>query len=110
MRVRKIQKEVYNLAKEKGWHDKAKEKSFVECCALIHCELSEAIEEFRNGHYYQEVYDKDGKPEGIPIELADVFIRLLDMCEQFGIDMEEAVQIKHDFNKTRSYRHGNKKV
>jgi NTP pyrophosphatase (non-canonical NTP hydrolase) len=110
MNIKNLQKEVYDLAKEKGWHDHGNEKSFLECCALIHSELSEAIEEFRSGKFYTEVYYNDEKPEGIPIELADVLIRLLDTAEQYGINLEEAVEIKHQFNKTRSYRHGNKKA
>ena len=106
------QKEVYAVAKEKGWHDIGKDKSFAECVVLVHAELSEAIEEYRKpnlekGFLY---YSPKGKPEGISIELADVAIRVFDMCEQFDIDLEKAIEIKNEYNKTRSYRHGNKKI
>lgn len=109
--LKRWQAEVYDVAKEKGWHGEGKEKTFSECLLLIHAELSEAVEEYRKGYPPNYIYEgEDGKPEGIPIELADVQIRLLDLCEQFGIDLEAAVHLKNEYNKTRSFRHGNKKI
>jgi len=107
--IKEWQKQVYAVAKEKGWHDEGKDKSFGECIALVHSELSEALEEYRSGRE-TTWYAEDGKPEGIDIELADAVIRIMDMCEQFGIDLQSAMMVKHEFNKTRSYRHGNKKI
>lgn len=52
---------------------------------------------------------RGGKPEGIPIELADVIIRILDYCGYAGIDIEAAIRQKHEYNKSRPYRHGGKK-
>lgn len=49
------------------------------------------------------------KPEGVAVELADCMIRILDYCGHAGIDIEEAIRIKHEYNKTRPYRHGGKK-
>ena len=51
----------------------------------------------------------NGKPEGIPIELADVIIRVLDYCGYAGIDIDAAISQKHEYNRTRPYRHGGKK-
>lgn len=49
------------------------------------------------------------KPEGVAVELADCVIRILDYCGHAGIDLEEAIRIKHEYNKSRPYRHGGKK-
>ena len=49
------------------------------------------------------------KPEGIAAELADVIIRVLDYCAYAGIDIENVLKVKHEYNKSRPYRHGGKK-
>lgn len=100
----------HGMALSKGWHDMdLPERSFGDIIALIHSELSEALEEYRAGHDPQEIYGQvDGKPEGIPIELADVLIRIFDYCGKAGIDLQEAVNLKVKYNETRSHRHGNK--
>lgn len=70
----------------------------------------DVLEEYRNGRSASEVYTgSGGKPEGIPIELADVIIRILDYCGYAGIDIEAAIRQKHEYNKSRPYRHGGKK-
>lgn len=51
---------------------------------------------------------KDPKPCGIPIELADAIIRIADVCGKHGIDLDTAIKMKLEYNKTRSHRHGNK--
>lgn len=117
---------------ERGWYDPGTERTFGDVIALIHSELSEALEEHRNGHGPTEIYfpevSRTGqkgathadmmvmagsygwKPEGIPIELADVLIRLLDTCAALGIDIDYAVSVKRAYNASRPHRHGGKKL
>ena len=109
------QREVHGLAVEKGWYDQPREPLGLIC--LIHSELSEAVEDYRKRGvdtvpYYPDGYyplaEIPGKPEGFAVEIADALIRILDMCEYLGIDIESAMQVKHDYNKTRDHRHGGK--
>lgn len=129
MTIKELAKDVHKNAKAHGWWD-GEERSFGELIALCHSELSEALEEYRNSKgpaeaYYECVSGKDiqdkctgdccpacsgAKPCGIPSELADVVIRIFDMAEHYGIDIEAAILEKHEFNKSRPYRHGGKKI
>ena len=76
--------------------------------ALIHSELSEALEEVRNDNPIAAVYVKDGKPEGFPIEMADCIIRICEVCNHHDVDLEAAIIQKLEYNKNRSYKHGGK--
>lgn len=112
--IKQLQTEVQQWATEKGWYDQP--VPFPEMCALMHSEISEALEEFRAGHSPSEEYSgavgPEGlpKPEGVPSELADLFIRLLDYTSRHGIDLEAAYETKMAYNRTRPYRHGGKKA
>lgn len=112
--INEMVKGIHQNAKEHGWWD-GEPRKFGELIALVHSELSEALEEHRNGHEPTEIYytkDKDGndKPEGIPTELADVIIRVMDICGHYGIDLAKAIIQKHSYNLKRPYKHGGKKI
>ena len=76
---------------------------------LIVGELSEAHEEIRRGRAMNEQYEVDGKPEGVPSELADVGIRLLDLQGEIEVELETTMGNKMGFNSTRPHLHGGKK-
>lgn len=50
------------------------------------------------------------KPEGVPAELADIFIRIGDAAAEYGIDLEEEVILKMAYNSTRPQKHGGKRA
>lgn len=119
-------------ARENGWHNRweallekrdreSKIDYLVAKTSLIGCEVSEMIEELRGGYAPNEIHfsinDKqfseqtaDAKPEGFPTELADVIIRALDLAFMLDIDIEEVINLKLDFNKTRGKMHGGKAI
>lgn len=105
--LNKLRDDIHQNAVEHGWWDE--ERSFGEIIALCHSELSEALEEYRNGILPGMIYGYE-QPGGIDVELADCIIRILDYCGAAGIDIEQAIRVKHEYNKGRPYRHGGKKI
>jgi len=97
----------YNQAKELGWTEK--EVPIPEMIALIHSEVSEALEAFRDNQPIYWINDK-GKPEGIASEFADILIRIGHYSKILKIDLEQAVIEKLKYNLTRGYRHGGKAI
>ena len=56
-------------------------------------EVVEAMYEYQN--FPQTIfYGREGKPEGFAIELADIIILTLGMCDEYDINIEEAMNVK----------------
>lgn len=87
--------EAFATAISKGWHDEERETGTM--LALIHSEVSEALEA-----------DRKGDSENFAEELADVVIRILDLCGSKDIDLQAAILKKMEFNKSRPHKHGGK--
>ena len=105
----------HEMAKEKGFWDQTKEDPgrlthIGSKVALIHSEVTEALEEYRNGHPLDETRIEDGKPEGFGVELADVVIRVCDLAQHAGVNLGALVNLKMRYNATRPTRHGGKKI
>lgn len=105
MNLNELAKEAHQIAVEHGWW--SPEPSFGDLVALMHSELSEALEEYRAGNRIRPgqptpmVYYSGGgyvatdttecckKPEGIAVELADCIIRILDWMGKEQMDADK---------------------
>lgn len=105
--------EVSEFCHDKGWSGPGSPaKTFGDCMSLLHSEVSEAVEAFRdygldnvsaivlettpchNPECFGNKNDAHShhlKPIGVPSEFADILIRLLDDCDRYGVDLEAAV-------------------
>jgi NTP pyrophosphatase (non-canonical NTP hydrolase) len=114
MNLRELQQECYRIAAEKGWHDDDESPPspvrMMTWMALIHSEVSEAVEDIRKERISTVLCRPDNKPAGLASELADVIIRTLDTATALGFDMEAEISRKLEYNKTRTYKHGGKVI
>ena len=108
--INEIADAVHQLAWDKGWHSKSEGvDAFVErMCNNLHNEISEFHEAWRNNKLFEQC-DKQIGLTCAEEELADLIIRALDNARKLGIDIQSAIEVKHNYNKMRSNRHGGKR-
>ena len=108
MDIKELQIASHAIAVTKGWWEE--DRNVGELLALIHSEVSEALEEWRIDEDLAVIRMEGDKPVGFAVELADTLIRICDLAESAGIDLNAALQIKMAYNATRPWRHGGKRA
>lgn len=119
--INKLAKKVHQNAKDHGFFDG--EKNIGEMLCLIHSEVSEALEADRKGRKcehnikvvnswtsnndFQNSFRENVK-DTFEDELADIMIRVMDLAEYKGIDLEQHIEAKMRFNSLREFKHGKK--
>lgn len=97
-----LQQLVHNNAVDKGFYDNP-DQNDGEKIALMHSELSEALEALRNDNPPD---DKIPKFTGTEAELADTIIRIMDYAGWRDLDIAGAIVAKIKYNSTRPRKHG----
>lgn len=105
MNINELVKRAHENARAKGFWPEEEKFNVGEKLALIHSEVSEALECHRDGELVTKLR-VDGKPEGFPSELADIIIRVGDLCGRMNIDLVFEIEQKMAYNSTRPAKHG----
>lgn len=132
MTINQTLQRAHEMARSKGFWEEEK-RNIPEALLLIISEVSEATEALRKNHYAkQEVVDslahdleldrtdeefmlkainwktafEEGVKSSFEDEVADVAIRLFDLCGGLNIDLEKHIEMKMKYNSMRGYKHG----
>jgi len=89
-----LAKEIWEIAESKGFHN---DRRLPEILTLIHSELSEAFEAWR-----------DDDVLGTNLELVDALIVILDVLRSREADIDGLMSSKLAVNRERPYQHGRK--
>lgn len=92
---------IHHWAEQKGFWDEARNDG--EMIALMHSELSEALEAIRTGTKADEHVPEYSN---LTIELADCIIRIMDFADARGLSLGGAIVAKMAYNETRPHKHG----
>lgn len=119
MQINEIAREVHQNSVNKGFYED-QHQNVGEKLMLTVSEISEALEAHRNGKRADlatfEVLSEDNEDcfesnfktfikDSFEDELADAVIRLLDLAQWQGIDIQKHIELKHKYNTTRPYKH-----
>jgi len=93
-----LAREIERISNEHGFNwDITDHYKLATALALIHSEVSEALEALR-----------DGNTEEVAEELIDVIIRSLDLLARLNVNVDEKLLQKIQVNKNRPIKHGHK--
>lgn len=113
--LNELASEVHAVSQAKGFWPAGAERNPGEVLMLIVTEVAEAMEAIRDGcpldrmiyeHYHRADLGLRPKPVGVPSELADIIIRVLDASAAWRIDIDAAVREKVAYNAKREHLHG----
>ena len=117
-----ISQQIYEANKLKGFD--VKKENIGQTLCLIHSEISEALEAIRKNRHadlntatingtdklesdsiFKAVFSQYIK-DTFEDEIADTFIRLMDLVGALEIDIDKHIELKRRFNSLREYKHG----